>query len=144
MIKLCETLPRHQDFTVHFENWFTFIELQIQLKSWGIWSVGTIRSNRLRDCNLKCEKELKKVGRGAVDSRVGKKSGIHVVCWLDKSAAQLFSTHAAMESMSTLHSWNKNQHKYVQAPCPAIVHIGGVDLFDMLMSLYKVDHRSNK
>ena len=147
--KLCETLPRHQHFTVYFNNWLTFIQLQIQLKSWGIWFVGTIRSNRLRDCNLKSEKELKKVGRGAVDSRVEKKSGIHVVRWLDNSAVQLSSTHAAVEPMSTLRRWDKKQHKYVQVPCPAIVresneHMGGVDLFDMLMSLYKVDHKSNK
>jgi len=65
-------------------------------------SVGTIRSDRLLDCNLKSEKELKKVGRGAVESRVEKKSGIHLVRWLDNYAVQLSSTHAAVESTSTL------------------------------------------
>jgi len=54
-----------------------------------LWSVGTIRSNRLSDCNLKSEKELKKVGRGAVESRIEKKSGINVVRRLDNSAVQL-------------------------------------------------------
>jgi len=36
VIKLCETHPRHQDFSIYFNNLFTFMELQIQLKSWGI------------------------------------------------------------------------------------------------------------
>jgi len=64
------------------------------------------------------------------------------MCWLDNSAVQLSSTHAEVEPTSTLRRWDKKQHKYVQVPCPAIMreyneHMGGVDLFDMLMSLYK-------
>lgn len=76
VVKLCETLPKQQEFTVYFDNWFTCFELQILLKSWGIWSVGTIRSNRLRDCELKSEKEMKKAGRGSIDSCVDKRHGI--------------------------------------------------------------------
>jgi len=57
-----------------------------------LWSVGTIRSNRLCCCNLKSKKELKKVSRGAVESCVEKKSGIHVVRWLDCSDVKLSST----------------------------------------------------
>jgi len=45
VIKLCETIPKGQNFKLYFDNWFTFFELQLQLRSWGIWSVGTVRSN---------------------------------------------------------------------------------------------------
>lgn len=149
VVKLCETLPKQQEFTVYFDNWFTCFELQLLLKSWGIWSVGTVRSNRLRNCTLKSESELKKEGRGSVDSRYDSKNGISVVRWMDSSAVQLSSTHVAVEPVSTIRRWDRKQHKYVQIPCPAIVrdynqHMGGVDLFDMLMALYKVDHKSNK
>ena len=65
------------------------------------------------------------------------------------SAVQLASTHSELQPMSTVRRWDRKQHKYVDVDCPAIVteyneHMGGVDLFDMLMSLYKVDHKSTK
>ena len=147
VVKLCETLPKGQNFKVYFDNWFTFLELQIQLHSWGIWTIGTVRSNRLRGCTLKSEKELRKVGRGAADMSVDANSSLSVVRWLDNSVVQLSSTYSALEPMTSVKRWDRKQHKHVNVNCPAIVkeyneHMGGVDLFDMLMSLYKVDHKS--
>lgn len=55
VMKLCETLPKGHNFKVYFDNWFTFLELQLKLRSLGIWSVGTVRSNRLRGCTLKSD-----------------------------------------------------------------------------------------
>lgn len=149
VLKLSESLPPGQNFKLYFDNWFTFLELQLELRTRGIWSVGTIRSNRLRGCNLKSEKELKETGRGSVDMSVDANSGIVVVRWLDNSAVQLSSTHAALEPMTTVQRWDRKAHKYVSVSCPAIIreyneHMGGVDLFDMLMSLYRVDHKSIK
>jgi len=45
--------------------------------------------------------------------------------------------------MSTIKRWDRLQRKYVDVSCPAIVeeydeHMGGGDLFDMLMSLYRL------
>lgn len=149
VIKLCETLPKQMNFKLYFDNWFTFLELQLQLKASGIWSVGTIRSNRMRGCTLQSEKELKKQGRGAYDYCVDANSGLSVVRWMDNSAVQLASSHVAVEPLSSIRRWDKKQRKYADVTCPAIVkeyneHMGGVDLFDMLMSLYKVDHKSVK
>ena len=137
------------NFKVYFDNWFTFLELQVLLRSWSIWTIGTIRSNRLRGCKLKSENELCKSGRGSVDSCVDTKSGIAVVRWMDNSAVQLSSTHVAVETMASVKRWDRKQRKYITASCPAIVkeyntHMGGVDLFDMLMSMYRVDHKSTK
>ena len=102
-----------------------------------------------RGSTLKSEKDLKKTGRGSVDMSVDANSGLAVVRWLDNSAVQLTSTHSALEPLSTIKRWDRKQHKYIDISCPAIVkeynaNMGGVDLFDMLMSLYKVDHRSPK
>jgi len=79
VMKFCETFPKHMNFKVYFDNCFTSFELQILLKSWGIWSVGTIRTNRLHNCSLKSDSELKKEGRGAIDARYEKQTGISVV-----------------------------------------------------------------
>ena len=121
VIKLCETLPIDKNFKVYFDNWFTFLELHIQLQKSGIWSVGTIRSNRTRGCDLKSEKELKKEGRGSSDYRVDANSGLHVVRWMDSSAVQLSSTHVGIEPMSKINRWDRKQRKYVEIDCPAIV-----------------------
>lgn len=149
VIKLCETLPSQMNFKVYFDNWFNFLELQLQLKKRQIWTVGTLRSNRMRGCVLKSEKELRRDGRGSSDWFVDANSGLAIVRWMDSSAVQLSSTHISLEPLSTTKRWDRKCKKYIEVPCPAIVkeynqHMGGVDLFDMLMSLYKVDHKSNK
>ena len=149
VLKLCETLPDNANFKVYFDNYFTFMELQLMLKRRGIFSVGTIRSNRLRSCPLKAEKELKKQGRGAFHSSVDANSGLAVVCWFDSGDVQLTSTHSATEPVAAVQRWDKKSRSYISVTCPAIVgeynqFMGGVDLFDMLMSLYRIDHRSKK
>lgn len=62
VIILSKSLPRHQNYIIYFDNWFNFPELQ--LKQCGFHSVGTLRANRLRGCQLKSEKELREEGRG--------------------------------------------------------------------------------
>jgi len=81
--------------------------------------------------------------------QLDEKHGLSVVHWMDRSTVQLLATHVAVQPLSTLWRWDWKNQKYVQVPCPAIVHeynqhMGGVDLFDMLMALYKVDHKSTK
>lgn len=149
VIKLCETLHSGMNYKVYFDNWFNFAELQLILKERQIWTVGTLRSNRLRGCTLMSEKELRRVGRGASDYCVDANSGLVIVRWLDSSIVQLSSTHMSVDPITTAKRWDRKQRKYVDVPCPAIVkeynqHMGGVDLFDMLMSLYRSDHKSTK
>mgnify|MGYP003502986328 CR=1 FL=1 len=76
-------------------------------------------------------------------------TGLSAVHWMDSSAVQLSSTHVAIEPMSTVKCWDRKQKKYVETNCPAIVkeyneYMGSIDLFDMLMSLYKRNHKSCK
>ena len=102
VIKLCESLPMNMNFKIYFDNWFTFPELLFLLKSFGMWSVGTVRSNRLRGCLLKTEKELRKEGRKSSHWSVDGNSGLSVVRWMDNSAVQLASTHVGIEPLSTI------------------------------------------
>src|SRR5437867_2035698 len=99
VLKLRETLPKQMNFRVYFDNWFRFLELQLILKSLGIWSVETVRFNRMRRINLQSEKKLRKQGREAYGSCVDANSGLTVVrCW-DSSTVQLSSTHSAVEPL---------------------------------------------
>ena len=105
-----------------------------------------MRSNCLRGCILKSEKELKREGRGPADMAVKSNLELAVTRWIDNSAVLLSSTH---EPPSTTKRYNCKEKKYVNVKYPALVkeyseHMGGVNLFDMLMALYKVDHKSVK
>jgi len=84
-----------------------------------------------------------------MDARYEKQTYISVVRWLDSCVVQLSVTHVGVEPLSTLKRGDLKQKKYIQVICPAIVreynhHMGGVNLFDMLLTLYKVDHKSRK
>ena len=68
---------------------------------------------------------------------------------MESTAVQLSPTHVGIEPMSRINRWDGKKRKYVEIDYPAIVkeyneRMGGVDLFDMLMSLYKLDHKSRE
>ncbi|CAF5106279.1 unnamed protein product [Rotaria sp. Silwood1] len=58
VLNVCETVPRFANHKVYFDNYFTTIRLQVELKKLGIFSVGTVRPNRLIDLNIKNAKDL--------------------------------------------------------------------------------------
>ena len=63
--------------------------------------------------------------------------------WKDRDGIYSCFTHVAIHPMSTIKRWDRLQRKYVDVSCPALVeeyneHMGGADLFDMLMSLYRL------
>lgn len=149
VLKLCENLPENANFKLYFDNFFTFPEVQLMLMKKCIWTVGTIRCNRLRNCPLKSEKELKRSGRGSFDLKTDLNSGLCVVRWFDNSAVQLSSTFVGAEPVQSSRRWDRRLGRYIEIPCPAIVksyneHMGGVDKFDMFAALYRIDHKSRK
>ena len=58
VLDLCETRPRFANYNVYFDNYFTTIRLQIELKKLGSFTAGTVRSNRLVDLNIKSAKKI--------------------------------------------------------------------------------------
>ena len=149
VILLSKTLPQHKNYILYFDNWFNFPELQLKLKHLGFHSVGTLRANRLRGCNLKSESELRKNGRGSHDAVVDANSGLCIVRWFDNRAVQISSSHVGVEPVTMVKRWDSKAKKHVEVPCPASVteyntNMGGVDLFDMLAALYRVDHKGRK
>lgn len=146
---LCKSLPQNQNFKVYFDNWFSSFKLVKTLKDKGIWSVGTIRSDRMGSCPLKSQEELQSKGRGAMDYRVEAGSGIAVVRWLDRKALQMISSYCCIEPTDTCKRFSKQEGGHIEVARPRIVQqynqfMGGVDLVDMLVELYRIDIRSNK
>lgn len=95
------------------------------------------------------EKSLRKEGRGSFDYKVDANSELSVVRWFDNRAVQLSSTHFCIEPITSVRRLDRRKKKHVDVLCPAIVtkyneHMGGVDKFDMLAALYRIDHKSTK
>ena len=149
VLRMCLSLPKHQNYKVFFDNYFTHLVVLPRLKEWGMFAVGTLRQNRIKGCTLKTENELKKEGRGSFDCAVDLKSGLTVVRWYDNKMVQLGSNYAFTEPVETVRRWCTKEKKYVDVERPTIVQIynggmGEVDLFDMFQALFRLHHRSKK
>ncbi|KRY70144.1 PiggyBac transposable element-derived protein 1 [Trichinella pseudospiralis] len=149
VMKLCETLPKHKGYKVFFDNYFAFLELQEALLRDGIYSVATIRSNRLRGCPVMPSNELKRKGRGATDFCCTRDNKLCVVKWFDNREVILTSTYKCVDPVEPVRRWDKRQRQFIDVPCPQIVKeynqfMGGVDLTGMLISLYRIDHKCRK
>ena len=110
---------------------------------------GTLRTGRMRTCKLKSEKELKEEGRRSFDDSVDLNSGCCIVRWFDKKPVQLALDYVFIDPMDSVQRWSKSERKMISVPRPHIVKkynasMGGVDLFDMFQSLYRMDHKSKR
>ena len=127
------------------DNLFTSVKFVKHLKEMAIWCVGTIRANRLAGAAqlLKSKKELEKEGRGSMDYRCDANSNIVILRWLDNGLVQLVSAHSGIDVGDDVQRWSGKDKKVIEVPCPNVVHdynkhMGGVDLCDMMMSLYRI------
>lgn len=151
VMRLCANLPKHQNFKAFFDNFFTSLPLLKQLRSDGILALGTIRPNRMDGAQkvLESEKTLKSKGRGSYDWRVDASSNLTVIRWQDNSTVQLASSFVTHELGENVKRWSSKDKCYLDISCPKMVHeynkfMGGVDLCDMLLSLYRIKLKSNK
>ena len=141
--RLCKDLPSNRNHRLLFDNWFTTLDLLIYLKKKGILACGTVRSNRLQGCPLQSNKEMKKAGRGSIDYKSDMNSGIVVTKWCDNNCVHIASNFVGTEPIGTIERWCTDEKARKQIPCPRIILVynegmGGVDLSDMLISLYRI------
>ena len=61
---------KHKNYKIFPDNFFTGIPLVQTLLEDGFFYVGTIHQPRMKNCQLKSEKELKKEDRGSSDFKV--------------------------------------------------------------------------
>lgn len=148
VISLCKNVAPCS--AVYFDNFFTSLELVSHLREkYGILSLGTIRANRLRGCELKSDKDLSKSGRGSFQQVVDNCQKLVVVKWQDNKAVILTSSFVDSVPLSKVKRYSKDEKKKVDVTCPNIVtnynmHMGGVDLSDMLVALYRTAFKTHK
>jgi hypothetical protein len=117
----------------------------------GIYAVGTVRTNRLPDLVMKDVKTLEQEGRGSMDHRIAQVDGVElcVTRWYDNNIVNCLSTLHGCESTDLVKRWSSSQKKHIQVTRPNVIkaynqYMGGVDLIDMLVSLYRINIRSKK
>lgn len=151
VVRLSRSIPEHVKHKLYFDNYFTSPDLQLYLAKKGILSLGTVRANRIPQCSLKNDTELKKLGRGSVDEVVATVDEVDIssVRWFDNKTVTFLSTFAGSQPMSEVTRWNGKTGQYEKVACPSVVsvynkHMGGVDLIDSLIGLYRCKIRSKK
>ncbi|XP_061170245.1 piggyBac transposable element-derived protein 2-like [Saccostrea echinata] len=106
VLKLVSTLEPN-NYKIFADNYFTSPSLVKALKERSFWYVGTVRSNRLRGCTLKSEKELKKEGRGSVDYRVETSCNIIALRWYDNKSVDVVSSYVGLNPVGEVRRWDK-------------------------------------
>ncbi|XP_037778669.1 piggyBac transposable element-derived protein 3-like [Penaeus monodon] len=116
-----------------------------------IYCLGTVRINRLQGISFENDKALGKKGRGTHQENKALVDDVEVRAkkWMDNKGVTLLSTFASAEPVWELKRYDKKAKAVVTVPCPAVVteynkFMGGVDLMDSLISLYRIHTRSKK
>lgn len=81
------------------------------------------------------------------NSRVKEEAAL-ITEWFDNKAVTLASSCVAVSSVKEVRRFSKEQKKRVGVTCPNIVtqynvHMGGVDLADMMVALYRTPAKSH-
>lgn len=80
VIALSKSLHDANKATVFFDNYFASLPLFTYLKNnMNIYSLGTLRSNRIAGCPIETDKILLKQGRGQYDYKTDKGKGVIIV-----------------------------------------------------------------
>lgn len=150
VVRLCNTIANPALCTVYFDNWFTSLELLYYLRhERGILSLGTIRKDRLRNCPLSSDKNLKKKGRGTHEVVCDNTKRLAVTKWVDNQCIHIASSFCAQDPVTTIERYDKKLKKRVSVSCPNVVkvynaHMGGVDIADMLTALYRIRMKTRR
>ena len=69
MLELAEHIRNNFGHALYMDNLFSTCDLFIELRSRGIWAIGTVRNNRLEGAEkvMKSKKDLEREGCGSVD-----------------------------------------------------------------------------
>ena len=84
------------------------------------------------------------MGRGADDYRTEAGTNIMTLRWYDYKPVYLVSSYKGRHPVETVKRWSVAERRYVEFPRPETMkeyfcHMGGVDLQDMLVALYRLN-----
>uniref|UniRef100_A0A3B4BMG1 PiggyBac transposable element-derived protein domain-containing protein n=1 Tax=Periophthalmus magnuspinnatus TaxID=409849 RepID=A0A3B4BMG1_9GOBI len=145
---LCKTISQPRISVVFCDNYFISFDLVLSLHAnLGIKYIGTVRSNRIGGAHLIEDKELMKRGRGALDYK--STEGVLAVKWYDNKCVTLLSNACGIMPLTRVQRWSKDAKAKIAVQCPSLIaaynqHMGGIDLSNMLVHLYKTPAKSQR
>ena len=144
-------IERGKWYKLFIDNWYSSIPLASLSMSQGIAVLGTVRSNRLRNCKMIPDAELRKKRRGSMEIKLASEDNIElrVIKWFDNRPVTMLTTFEAVEPIKQVRRWDKKDRKEIFVECPSAVMIynknmGGVNLLDGFLSYYRIPVRSKK
>lgn len=144
---LCHPVLDNRNHVVYMDNFFSSVALCKKLKSFGTFSVGTLRSNR-KDypTALKEKVLLKNLKRG--DYHTASSDGMTVTVWKDTKDVSFISNVHSSKGHDTV--GRKQKHgsvKNISAP-PVVkdynANMGAIDRHDQLKKSYAIDRKSRR
>ncbi|XP_051171549.1 piggyBac transposable element-derived protein 4-like [Leptopilina boulardi] len=129
---------------VAFDNFFTSVKLVSSLHQKGIFSVGTVRANRIGLPIMM--KEKSKMQRGEYVFQ--RKGAVTAIKWMDAKPVTLLSSAHHPTVVTAVKRKTKTGNK-IDVSCPLAVSsynkiMGAVDKFDQLKERYSIGRRSRK
>ena len=151
VLTLLQNVPRFKWHKLYFDNWYTSVDLVKHLHNQGIACVGTVRANRLPNCKMTPDAAMKKKGRGTIELWTSDYIDVELraIKWFDNRGVSLLSTYESVNPITHITRFDRKAKERVNVSCPSIVStynkfMGGVDLLDSLLSLYRIHIRSKK
>jgi len=113
VLRLSQVVQPNMNHIFYFDNWFSSVNLLVQLAKKEIFTIATERSNRLLGCEMQSEKELKQKGRGSFEEEETTIDGIVVraVRWFDNRPVTSASTCTSVYSLCTVDRWDRSQRQ---------------------------------
>jgi hypothetical protein len=147
VLDLCEKANLPPGSETYFDNLFTSFPLLDQLSEKQIAGTGTVRQNRLAKIPIIKKKELEKKERG--DKEVLYSEDQVLVGWKDNKGVYMATNKFTGESNTTCSRYSRKDKKKIQVPIPEMFikyngGMGGVDLLDMMVAVYRVRYRIRK
>ncbi|MCL4149497.1 UNVERIFIED_CONTAM: hypothetical protein GTU68_003642 [Idotea baltica] len=153
VLQLAKTIPVGANYLLFYDNWFTAPHLMANLAKKQIYSLGTVRQNRLKGVTsvLPSDKEMMKKARGSYVEAVASYDGeeLRALKWYDTRCVTLLTSFSSASPLSKCNRYDKKARKDIEIQCPKMIEvynkeIGGVDLMDSLVALYRIQIRSHK
>ncbi|KAL7867876.1 hypothetical protein SRHO_G00092600 [Serrasalmus rhombeus] len=134
---------------LYFDNYFTTYNLLELLAERKIHAAGTARVSRFARPPLQSDKEMAKKPRGSCDEVISRDGKVALVKWYDNRPVLMASNFVGVGTMDEVQRWDKKKALFVMVSRPEVVKLyndamGGDDLLDQLVSLYRTEIRSKK
>ena len=138
-----KTSHRH----IFFDNYFSSVDLLLDLQRDGLYACGTLRSNR-KGFLPQLKPLVKKGFKNRGDSRVCQSRNLTISLWQDNKPVTVITTNSDPTQLDSVCSKHKDgtSHTY---PCPPAIaeynkNMGGVDNNDQLRGYYHVRLKCKK